>query len=274
MNILKKRRKTEIPARLNISLSEIILPSPSPRVFAPGETVALAASIERIGQLCPICVKEKGGSFYLLDGERRIRALMLLNAQHADACVIKTSLSREQFFLAVHSGAPVHPVEYAHIIDRVKKAGGDFAALNIDCASAAELSAINSLNGRMQKRLLGIPPKKLPPIGLLSKLASLAPRDSARALELLTDRLNNGNLLETLLDSENQAGGIYKSLRATQLYADNRLYLNSLMDILRALERNGCIVECEENRNEDYTIRIRPAKTGEQIHMNISAKAI
>lgn len=274
MNILKKRGKTETPARLHIPLSEIILPSPSPRVFAPGETVALAASIERIGQICPVCVRERRGSFYLLDGERRIRALMLLNAQHADACIIKTSLSREQFFLAVHSGAPVHPIEAAHIIDSVKKEGGDFAALNIDCASASELSAVNSLSDRMQKRLLDIPPKKLPPIGLLAGLASLSPHDSERALKLLTERLNNGNLLEKLLSSENETGGIYQSLRATQLYADNRLYLNSLMDILSALERNGCIVECEENQNEDYTIHIRPAKKGEQMRMNISAKAI
>ena len=80
-----------------------------PRAFTPGETVALAASIERVGQLCPISVREKAGKYYLLDGERRMRALMLLNAPDVDACLINTSLSREQFFLAAHSGAGLHP---------------------------------------------------------------------------------------------------------------------------------------------------------------------
>lgn len=270
-NLMRKKENPEI-SRLNLPISEIILPHPSPRIFTPGETVALAASIERVGQLCPICVREKGGKYHLLDGERRMRALMLLNAPTVDACIIKTSLNREQYFLAVHSGAALHPLEKARIIERVYKSGIDPSALNL--SEADQLNTLKSLPDRIQRLLMEIPPSNLPPIRLLCSLAALSEDDCARALRLIMNKLNDPDLPSQLLKSDNDSSGIFQSLRSTQLYADNRLYLNSLLDILRALERNGCAVELTKEGPEQYKIHIRPAESGEQLHMGLQAHAI
>lgn len=271
LNLSRKKNGQEA-SRLNLPLSEIILPHPSPRVFTPGETVSLAASIERVGQLCPICVREKGGKYHLLDGERRIRALMLLNASTVDACIIKTTLSREQYFLAVHSGAALHPLEKARIIERVQKSGIEPSALNL--SETAQLNILNSLPDRIQRLLMEIPPSKLPPIQMLYTLASMPEKDCARALKLLMDKLNDSGLPIQLLKADNDSSGIFQSLRSTQLYADNRLYLNSLLDILSALERNGCKVDLNKESSEEYKIHIRPAQPGEQLHMGIQTQAV
>lgn len=271
LNLTRKKISPEI-SRINLPLSEIILPHPSPRVFTPGETVSLAASIERVGQLCPICVREKGGKYHLLDGERRMRALMLLNAPTVDACIIKTTLSREQFFLAVHSGADLHPLEKARIIERVQKSGIEPSALNI--SEDTQLNMLNALPDRLQRLLMEIPPAKLPPVQMLYTLVSLTEKDGARALKLLMEKLNEPSLPVQLLKADSDSSGIFQSLRSTQLYADNRLYLNSLLDILGALERNGCKVDLNKEGPEEYKIHIRPAEPGEQLHMSIQTQAV
>ncbi len=269
---ISRKKAPSAPVRLALPLSEIILPQPSPRAFTPGDTVALAASIERVGQLCPVCVREKGGKYHLLDGERRLRALMLLNAPTVDACVIKTSLSREQFFLAAHSGAPLHPIEKARIFERVQKSGPEPSALNL--GSLSPYAQLNKLPERVQRLLMEIPPEQLPPRDLLCALAALPEKDCARALKLLLDKLNDSRLYAKLLKTDSDSSGIFQSLRATQLYADNRLYFNSLMDILNALERNGCTVQMDKAGPEEYRFALRSAQPGEQLHMSVQTKAI
>ena len=110
-----------------------------------------------------------------------MRALMLLNAPTVDACVIKTTLSREQFFLAVHSGADLHPLEKARIIERVQKSGIEPSALNI--SEDTQLNMLNALPDRLQRLLMEIPPAKLPPVQMLYTLVSLTEKDGARALK-------------------------------------------------------------------------------------------
>lgn len=267
-----RKKNIQMPSRVRLPLSDIIIYQPSPRAFTPGETVALAASIERVGQLCPISVREKAGKYYLLDGERRMRALMLLNAPDVDACLINTSLSREQFFLAAHSGAGLHPLEKAELIERAQKSGLEADALNL--TQAPQLSILNRLPQRIRRLLMEIPPAQLPPVHLLCALVPLPEKDCARALKLLMDKLNDSQLYTQLLKADSDSSGIFQSLRATQLYADNRLYFNSLLDILNALERNGCAVELNKQGPEEYKIHIRPLQAGEQLHMSVQTKAV
>ena len=50
--------------------------------------------------------------------------------------------------------------------------------------------------------------------------------------------------------------------------------MNSLLDILGALERNGCKVDLNKEGPEEYKIHIRPAEPGEQLHMSIQTQAV
>jgi ParB family transcriptional regulator, chromosome partitioning protein len=70
MNMLREIRQIEI--------AQLILRYARTRIERPKESFALAASIDRIGQVIPVVVVKEGASFVLLDGYLRVKALKAL----------------------------------------------------------------------------------------------------------------------------------------------------------------------------------------------------
>jgi ParB family chromosome partitioning protein len=66
------------------------------QVFDPEEISGLAASIERNGQLDPILAVHRAGSYYIVAGERRYRALKQLGRSTIEAILIREDTAEQK----------------------------------------------------------------------------------------------------------------------------------------------------------------------------------
>ena len=104
MTIMKKRGRAAAGAFLNISV-EMIKSSPvQPRkYFSPEGIDELAGSISRYGILQPLTVRQRGGQYELVAGERRLRAAKQAGLSEVPCMVMKVNMEESSIIALVEN---------------------------------------------------------------------------------------------------------------------------------------------------------------------------
>ncbi|MFO7265365.1 MAG: ParB/RepB/Spo0J family partition protein [Limnochordales bacterium] len=223
----------------------------------------LAASIAANGLLQPLVVRPKEGGFELVTGERRWRAVKRLGWSTVPAIV------RE---LSDEDAAALAMIEnlQREDLNAIEEAQGYRTLLEQFHWTQTELAR------RMGKSQSTIANKlrllKLPPSVQERILRRTLTERHARALL----RIEDPSVQEKLAEQAEKAGwtveeterrveeylggkgkaagkGVRKNRRVVRVFKDMRLFRNSIMSVVRDMERTGLVVEVEESVDSDVS---------------------
>jgi len=155
---------SKAPQLRNISPDQIVRNSDNPRLFfRPEEMSTLMASIKRHGVQVPITVYEEGGTYILIDGERRWRCAGKLNFKTVPAIVQPKPSPLDNLLLMFNIHALREQWDYLTIANKLPLVIQRFAAQNEGREpNEIELSEITGLSRGQIRRchfLLGLPDK-------------------------------------------------------------------------------------------------------------------
>ncbi len=113
-------RSEETPAQLHIAIDRVTTNPNQPRkVFREAELASLADSIREQGVLQPLVVRERGGAYELIIGERRWRAAQLAGLSEVPAVVLDATdrLVVEMALVENVQRADLNPMELAQAFE-------------------------------------------------------------------------------------------------------------------------------------------------------------
>lgn len=122
------------------------------RHIAPESVNELAASISEHGLIQPIMVRPVGRGYEVVAGERRLRAMQLLNWQEAPATVRELSDEQAAFIMAVENvqREDFSIVDEAQMYERLSNAGDDGKSIS-DAEIARRLGRDNNRISRVRR---------------------------------------------------------------------------------------------------------------------------
>lgn len=223
-----------------------------PRSFFPETSIAeLAQSIRQHGLLTPLLVRRiDADSYELIAGERRLRALMLLERPFAEAIVL-SAFDQDCALIALVENLQRENLHYLDEAEAYKNILSDHNITQERLAHSLSLSP-SALANRL--RLLKLPEdvrSALRETGLTERHARALLRlsDAALQLELVHDA-DSQHLSVKQLESR-----IERLLRAAPprprirgIIRDNRLIINTVLSTVKDLNRIGI---CAESRVEE-----------------------
>jgi ParB/RepB/Spo0J family partition protein len=172
----------------NIPVSKI-LPNPDqPRtIFDENELAGLAQSIQENGLVQPVVVEQEGENYILVDGERRWRAVKLLNRKTIEATVRQTSNHKgtDRLILALVANiqrSDLGPVDEGRAYQQLYKQLGTFKAvadkMGITLSTITTRAGLLELEPMVQelfnKRLIAVD------AGVLARLKELTPEQQIK----------------------------------------------------------------------------------------------
>ena len=243
-----------------------IAPSPYQprRCFDEEELRSLADSIRRFGLLSPLLVRRCEGSYELIAGERRLRAMELLGWSHTDA-IISAAPDRDCALVGLIENLQredLHFLDEAEACRRILRDHGltqeDLAAsLGKSPSALANLLRLlklsrsvracireNHLSERHARALLKLPGEE---------------QQLAFARRAASEQLSVRRLEELIAQASKEKKSAPN--RANPLIRDNRLVINALRDTVRQLRKIGVPVSSRVETREDLCeviITIRP----------------
>ena len=256
MDRLPARRLRGARQLAAVRLSEVDPNPHQPRkTFSDASIGELAESIARYGLLSPIIVRgSSGGRYELVAGARRLRALKKLGLDTADALILPPG-DRDTALLALVENLHREPLGYFDEAEAYR-AWMDEHHLSQQALSQRLLKSPSAVANKL--RLLKLPPSVRDAL----QRANLSERH-ARALlrlhgeqrqlaavrQIAEDRLSvrESEALVTRMLTEPFAAPAVKSL-----CRDHRLFVNAMMNTVRALQRSnarvvGRVVEHEDD---------------------------
>ncbi len=226
-----------------------------PRRSFPAESIErLADSIRLHGLLSPLLVRaESDGQYLLIAGERRLRALKLLNRQWAEAIVLPGG-GRDLALIALVENLQREDLHYLDVAATCRRIldsqpiTQEQLALGLSCSPSA-------LANRL--RLLKLPEPVQVAVRELAlserhARALLALRDEGAQLELARQAAEEKlsvKQLEGLI--ARRAARPKPRARLGPLLRDNRIVINALMDTVRQLRGIGVNVRSRVEEGED-----------------------
>lgn len=257
MNVFSTRTN---PRERRIHRIEIKRISPSPfqarTKISEDELCSLADSIRRFGQLSPLLVREmQNGNFELIAGERRLRALKLLGASHADA-IVTAAFDRDCALIGLIENLQredLHFLDEAQACKRLLREHGlnqeELAAmLNRSPSALANLLRLLRLSGSVKQCIRS---------GNLSERHArslLRVHDEQQQL-ILAQRAVQQQLSVRQLDEIIDQAHSRKEAAAKHISGklkDDRLVINALRDTVRQLKRIGISASSRVENHEDY----------------------
>ncbi len=241
---------------IRVRLQEIA-PNPGQprRVFSENSIIELAGSIRRYGLLSPLVVRPAGsGRYELIAGERRLRALKLLGESETDAMVLPVTdgesalialienLQREELgffeeaeaYQALINERGVKRDELASRLCRSPSAiANRLRLLKLPPSVRAGICA-GGLSERHARALLRLPDEE-------SQLAALN-----RAIKEQMNVRSLENLIERMLRAP---GPEKKPVKC--LCRDHRMFVNAMMNTVRALQASGADVTSRVTERAD-----------------------
>ena len=240
-------------ARISI---DCIDPNPSqPRRRLTAESVRqLAESIRRHGQLSPVLVRQRGERYELIAGERRVRALQLLERPCVDAIVLATG-DCDSALIALVENLQREQLHFLDEAEACRRILDDYPITQERLAASLSLSP-SALNNRL--RLLRLPPRvrgEVRRLGLTER--------HARALIRLPDAESQlalaSQAAEQHLTVRQLEGRIDQQLRpkrpeptVSRRVRDNRIIINAVMDTVKELNHIGVQVKSRVEECEDH----------------------
>ncbi len=234
-----------------------LLPNPhNPRRNFPESGIAeLAASIEQYGLLSPLVIRRVGANaFELVAGERRLRALKLLERKYADAIVL-SAYDLDCRLISLIENLQREDLHYLDQAEACRRILDEHGLTQEELAHRLGRSPSSIANLLRLLRLSG-------PVQSALREANLSERH-ARALLRLTDESAQLALLraakaeglsvrqlEARVDSllALSPGVERPNRRVTCLFRDGRMFVNAVLDTVRELNRIGVHATSRVNR--------------------------
>ena len=256
---MPKAQNRQLPEGRGIARIPVARIQPGPmqprRSFAPEAIAQLADSIRLHGLLSPLLVRTAGdGSYQLVAGERRLRALKLLGRAWADAIVLEGSACDMALIALVENiqREDLHYLDVAaacrRILDRHPITQERLAA-SLSCSPSALANRLrllklapavrdflrrSGLSERHARALLALPgePEQL----AFARLAA----EQGLSVSQLEDRI-----------ARQRQHDARQRPRIGRLARDNRIVINALMDTVRQLNRIGVPVRSAVEEGAD-----------------------
>lgn len=239
---MRRPRSTRPLARIRL---EAIAPNPSqPRqLFPESSIIELAGSIRRYGLLSPLIVRRLAADRYeLIAGERRLRALKLLGEEETDAIVMTTD-DRESALIALIENLQRENLSFFEEAEAYQALLSEHGLSREELAGRLSRSPSSVAN---RLRLLKLPPAVRAGIsigGLTERHARALLRlsseeDQMQALDKAVRNQMNVRSLEQLIERMiRDRAAPRRSVRIA--CRDHRLYVNAMLDTVRALRESG-----------------------------------
>ncbi len=242
-----------------------ILPNPSqPRkTFAEDELQSLAQSIQENGLLQPVTVRKEGGAYYLIAGERRLRACklaglreipaILTDCEAEDSAVLALleNLQRRDLQMFEQANAIVNLLREWHITQE----------------EAAKRLGISQSYLANKLRLLKLSPEEQAEVlehdlterhaRALLRIDDMTVRQ--KVLRMVVERKLNVSQTEELAAAAAQKKETKRKAKRTFVAKDIRLFINTIDHAVDAMKTAGIEAQTERRETEEYiecTVRI------------------
>ena len=220
--------------------------SPNPdqprREFDEGALRELAESIRRFGLLSPLIVRRKtGGDYELIAGERRLRAMKMLDRSETDA-IILNAYAQDRALIALIENLQREDLHFLDEAETCRRILIEHKLTQEELAATLSKSP-SALANRLRLLKLSEATRRLIRSGRLSErharaLLKLENSDAQlQFAQIAIDRQLSVRQLE--LQIEQQKKQKKKSQLPAKLLHDNRLVINALQDTVRQLSRIG-----------------------------------
>jgi len=224
---------------------DAIVPNPSQprRTFSEGSIIELAGSIRRYGLLSPLIVRRLAADRYeLIAGERRLRALRLLGEETADA-VVMTADDRESALIALIENLQRENLSFFEEAEAYQALIEQHGLSREELAGRLSRSQSAVAN---RLRLLRLPPAVRTGVvigGLTERHARALLRlsseqDQMQAVDKAVRNQLTVRAMEQMIERMISKSALpQKSVRIA--CRDHRLYVNAMLDTVRALRESG-----------------------------------
>lgn len=258
---------------------EKILPNPSqPRkVFQENDLRGLAQSIRENGLLQPITVRREGGVYYLIAGERRLRACKLAGLKEIPA-IVTCWAPEDSAVLALLENLQRKDLQMFEQANAIVNLLREWQITQEEAAKRLGISQ-SYLNNKI--RLLKLSPEEQAEIlehGLSERHARALLRIDdmnlrQKVLRTVIDRKLNVSQTEELVFAAAQPKEIRKKAKRTFVAKDIRLFINTIDHAVDAMKTAGIEAQSERKETEDYiecTVRIpKPSRTAPEYSVQV-----
>lgn len=231
------------------------------RTFSEESIAELAESIRQHGLLSPLLVRRiDAGEYELIAGERRLRALSLLDRSHADAIVL-SAFDRECALLALVENLQRENLHFLDEAEACRSILDEHAITQEQLAQSLSVSP-SALANRL--RLLKLPANVRTAVrnGNLTERharALLRLSDPERQLELVRECAEKHLSVKQLeARIEQMSRSLPRRPRVSPIIRDNRIIINAVLDTVKELNRIGVNVESRvEERDDGVDVIVR-----------------
>lgn len=246
---------------VEIKISDIKANSAQPRKKFSKEAIErLAESIARNGLLQPLSVRKDGKGYELVAGERRLRALKLLNEKTAPCIVVSVS-ETQSAILAIIENIQREDLNLFEQADGIRQL---ITRWGVTQSEAAERLGLSQSAVANKLRILKLSQKERE----MFLTASLSERHARAIIRIPEPKMrhralhyiisNNLNVekaekyVDSLLNSEKKGG-------TKLVFKDLRIFVNTINMAVETMRRSGVMAKATKDENDkfiEYTIRI------------------
>lgn len=263
------RREEPAPELLTEIPVSLIMPNPDqPRKsFDEGSIRELAASIEQTGLIQPLIVRERGDSYELIAGERRLRAVRLLGWRQVKCIINETLREDDAAIMAITENLQredLHFFEEADCYSQLLKCRGmtqEELALRIGKSQSYIANKLRLLKLEPQLR------EEIASCGLSERHArELLRLGSEELRSAALERMVEGSLsvkesgaLVSRIASEHGRKPVKPKPRIIRIFRDYRVFINTVSAACEQLRDSGLTVSFEQkdiDNGVDITIRV------------------
>lgn len=238
---------------------DAILPNPhQPRKTFPSESIEeLAESIRRHGLLSPILVRShKEDQYILIAGERRLKALRLIQRSFAEAVILDIPDDECALIALVENlqREDLHFLDEAEACRRIL----DECAITQERLAVSLSCSPSALANRL--RLLKLPESVRTEI----RRNSLSERHARALLKLdsegdqisflnqVIEQKLSVKQLESFIDRRQKQSSMKLRAKPSPIVRDNRIIINAVLDTVKELSRIGIQVKSRIEESEDH----------------------
>lgn len=252
---------------------DAIQPNPfQPRKTFSSESVEeLAESIRRHGLLSPLLVRPfKEDQFFLIAGERRLRALYLLERSFADAIILQLPENECALIALVENlqRENLHFLDEAEAFRRIlneQTITQEQLALSLSCSPSALANRLRLL--KLSERVrIEIRQNQLTERHARALLKLETEEDQLAFLKQTVEQRLSVKQLEGRIAQRLKPSALRSRQKPSPIVRDNRIIVNAVLDTVKELSRIGIQVKSRIEESEDYVdviVRI-PARQSPQ----------
>lgn len=236
------------------------------QTFQESSIAELAESIRQHGLLTPLLVRRiAAGQYELIAGERRLRALTLLGAGHAEAIVV-TAFDCDSALIALVENLQRENLHYLDEAEACRNILDAHSITQDQLARSLSVSPSALANRLRLLKLADVVRAALRETNLSERHARalLKLSDSAAQLDLIRDCVSQRlsvKQLEARIDRLLLAPAPHP--RVSHIIRDNRIIINAVLDTVKELNRIGVHVESRvEERADGVEVIVRIPASG------------